>query len=193
MLLFASGASPADDLGTIGPAYLIAEPYFLADLERRLQAKKASGEWDRLTAQQRARAEALVRQPAAVAGLVATRSPRTFYVDPSLTLDRNVFDANGQLMFVAGTRKNPLDVVSLSSPLMLFDGRDPRQRDQAQRLITQRGGRVTPVLVGGSSLELMQAWQKPVFFDQSGRLSSRLGIRQVPCAGVAGGRTPAGR
>ena len=170
----------AEDLGTIGPTYPIAEPNLLDDLQRRLRAKQASGELDTLIAQARDRGEARVREPPAVVGLVTTRTPRTFYFDPTFTLDRNVLDAQGRVLFAAGTRKNPLDVVSLSSHLLFFDGRDPRQRDQAWRLIAHYGGRVKPILVAGSYLDLMQAWRLPVYFDQLGRLTHRFGITQVP-------------
>jgi len=170
----------AEDLGTIGPTYSITEPNLLDDLQRRLRAKQASGELDTLIAQARDRGEARVREPPAVVGLVTTRTPRTFYFDPTFTLDRNVLDAQGHLLFAAGTRKNPLDVVSLSSHLLFFDGRDPRQRDQAQRLIARYGGRIKPILVAGSYLDLMQAWRRPVYFDQWGRLTRRFGITRIP-------------
>ena len=55
-----------------------------------------------------------------------------------------------------------------------------RAARQARQLIAHRGGPLTPVLVGGSYLELMQAWQQPVYFDQAGRLTGRLGITHVP-------------
>ena len=181
-LLLLSLALPAfaEDLGTIGPTYSITEPNLLDDLQRRLRAKQASGELDTLNAQARDRGEARVREPPAVVGLVTTRTPRTFYFDPTFTLDRNVLDAQGHLLFAAGTRKNPLDVVSLSSHLLFFDGRDPRQRDQAQRLIARYGGRIKPILVAGSYLDLMQAWRRPVYFDQWGRLTRRFGITRIP-------------
>lgn len=49
-----------------------------------------------------------------------------------------------------------------------------------RQLITHYDGRVKPVLVAGSYLELMQAWQRPVYVDQQGRLTRQLGITQVP-------------
>jgi conjugal transfer pilus assembly protein TraW len=170
----------ATDLGTIGPTYPISEPHLLDDLQQRLHRLEANGELDRRIALGRQRSEAAVQQPAPVAGIVSTRTPRTFFFDPSFTLDRNVLDAQGHLLFAAGLRKNPLDVVSLSSHLLFFDARDPRQRDQARRLIAHYRGRIKPILVGGSYLELMQAWQRPVYFDQQGRLTRRFGITQVP-------------
>ena len=40
--------------------------------------------------------------------------------------------------------------------------------------------RVKPLLTGGSYLDLMQSWGVPIYYDQQGRLTQRLGIAQVP-------------
>jgi conjugal transfer pilus assembly protein TraW len=84
------------------------------------------------------------------------------------------------LLFAAGTRKNPLEVVSLSRHLLFFDGRDPAQVGRVRQLIALYQGRVKPILVGGSYLDLMQSWHVPVYYDQQGLLTRRLGITQVP-------------
>lgn len=169
----------AVNLGTIGPTYGIAEPHLLADIERRLREKERSGELQRLIDEARARGTESVRRPAPVEGLRATDAARTFYVDPSLTLDRNIVDAQGRPMFAAGTRKNPLEVVSLTRQLLFFDARDPNQVRHARDLM---GGPnpVKPILTGGSYLDLMKSWRVPVYYDQQGALTRRLGIRQVP-------------
>jgi conjugal transfer pilus assembly protein TraW len=170
----------AANLGTIGPTYGIAEPHLLAFIEQRLREKERSGELQRLADEARARGVAAVRQPAPVAGIHATESARTFYVDPSFTLDRNIVDAQGRLLFPAGTRKNPLDVVSLSKRLLFFDARDRRQVARARELVASYEGHVRPILTGGSYLDLMRAWRTPVYYDQQGVLTRRLGIQQVP-------------
>jgi conjugal transfer pilus assembly protein TraW len=169
----------AVNLGMIGPTYGIAEPHLLADIERRLREKERSGDLQRLIDQARARGAESVRRPAPVEGLRATDAARTFYVDPSLTLDRNIVDAQGRLMFAAGTRKNPLEVVSLTRQLLFFDARDPRQVRHARDLMAGPKP-VKPILTGGSYLELMKSWRVPVYYDQQGVLTRRLGIRQVP-------------
>lgn len=175
------GTTPARalDLGTLGPTYGIAEPHLLADIEKRLREKERSGELQRLMDEARARGIDAVRQPTPVEGLRATETARSFYVDPSFTLDRNVSDAGGRLLFAAGTRKNPLEVVSLSTRLLFFDARDQRQVAQARGLLAG-GARIKPILTGGSYLDLMKAWRRPVYYDQQGVLTRRLGIRQVP-------------
>jgi conjugal transfer pilus assembly protein TraW len=174
------GKADAVDLGTIGPTYEIGEPHLLAFIEQRLREKERSGELQRLAEAARARGIDTVRQPPPVEGLRTTERPRTFYVDPTFTLDRNITDPQGRLMFAAGTRKNPLEVVSLSRHLLFFDARDPRQVKHARELSGRYAGRVKPILTGGSYLDLMKAWRVPVYYDQSGTLTRRFGIRQVP-------------
>ncbi|MBP7367544.1 MAG: type-F conjugative transfer system protein TraW [Pseudoxanthomonas sp.] len=179
LMLGATGAR-AMDLGVIGPTYEISEPHLLQMIEQRLRAKERSGELGRLEAQVRERGIATVKNPPPVTGLRATETVRTFYFDPSFTLDRNILGPQGELLFAAGTRKNPLEVVSLSRHLLFFDARDPRQVGRARQLIALYQGRVKPILVGGAYLDLMQSWHLPVYYDQQGLLTRRLGITQVP-------------
>ena len=179
LMLGAAGAR-AMDLGVIGPTYEISEPHLLQMIEQRLREKERSGELGRLEAQVRERGIATVKNPPPVTGLRATEMVRTFYFDPSLTLDRNILGPQGELLFAAGTRKNPLEVVSLSRHLLFFDARDPRQVSTARQLIALYQGRVKPILVGGSYLDLMQSWHVLVYYDQQGLLTRRLGITQVP-------------
>jgi conjugal transfer pilus assembly protein TraW len=179
-LLVLSAGAAALDVGTLGPTYPIAEPHLLNFIEQRLRDKERSGELQRLMQEAQARGIDAVKRPMPVPGLHATEKARTFYVDPTFTLDRNIVDAQGRLLFAAGTRKNPLDVVSLSKQLLFFDGRDGRQVIHARTLIARAGSKIKPILVGGSYLDLMKAWRLPVYFDQQGTLTRRFGIRQVP-------------
>ena len=168
------------DLGSIGPTYPISEANLLEFIAQRLRDKQASGELARLQDQARERGIQAVRQPQPVAGLRTTQQPRTFYFDPSFTLDRNILDPQGHLMFAAGSRHNPLDVVSLSRRLLFFDARDARQVKRARELIQRYQGQVKAILTAGSYLDLMKAWRTPVYYDQQGVLTRRLGIAQVP-------------
>lgn len=179
-LLAGPQAGAATHIGTLGPTYPIAEPDLLQFIAERLREKERSGELQRLMQDAQRRAVAQVQQPPPVAGLVATTVPRSFVWDPSFTLDRNIVDAQGRLLYPAGSRHNPLDVVSMGRQLLFFDARDPRQVQRAQALLTAQPGRIKPVLTGGSYLDLMRRWQQPVYHDQHGLLTRRLGIRQVP-------------
>ena len=174
------GAAYATDLGTLGRTYEIAEPHLLQMIEQRLREKERSGELARIEQDARNRGTEAVRSPAPIASVQTTAKPRTFYFDPTYTLDRNILGARGELMFAAGTQANPLDVVSLSRHLLFFDARDSRQVRQARALMARYQGKVKPILTGGSYLDLMKSWRIPVYYDQQGLLTRRLGIAQVP-------------
>ena len=170
----------ATNLGTIGPTYPVAEKNLLDVIMARLRAKEASGELKRHEQEARDRAAYAVNNPRPVDGLRRAQAARTFYFDPTFTLQSNVVDSTGAVLFPAGTRKNPLEVVSLSKHLLFFDARDPGQVARARELIEHYQGKVKPILVGGSYLDLMKRWNKPVFYDQDGTLVRKFGIAAVP-------------
>lgn len=170
----------ATNLGTIGPTYPVAEKNLLDVIMARLRAKEASGELKRHEQEARDRAAYAVNNPRPVDGLLRAQAARTFYFDPTFTLQSNVVDGAGAILFPAGTRKNPLEVVSLSKHLLFFDARDPGQVARARELIEHYQGKVKPILVGGSYLDLMKRWNKPVFYDQDGTLVRKFGIAAVP-------------
>ena len=176
---WALGAQAAN-LGTIGPTYPVAEKNLLDVIMARLRAKEASGELKRHEQEARDRAAYAVNNPRPVDGLRRAQAARTFYFDPTFTLQSNVVDSAGAVLFPAGTRKNPLEVVSLSKHLLFFDARDPGQVARARELIEHYQGKVKPILVGGSYLDLMKRWNKPVFYDQDGTLVRKFGIAAVP-------------
>lgn len=183
-----ASASIAANLGTIGPTYGIAEPHLLQMIEQRLHAKRLSGELARLEQEAGTRGSEAIRKPAPVDAVRTTTAPRSFHVDPSITLTQNIFGPQGELLYAAGTRANPLDVVALSRQLLFFDARDPRQVRQAHGLMSQAPQKFKPILTGGSYLQLMQAWRVPVYYDQLGLLTRRLGIAQVPALVYQEGR-----
>ena len=173
-------AAQATNLGTIGPTYPVAEKNLLDVIMARLRAKEASGELKRHEQEARDRAAYAVNNPRPVDGLRRAQAARTFYFDPTFTLQSNIVDSTGAVLFPAGTRKNPLEVVSLSKHLLFFDARDPGQVARARELIEHYQGKVKPILVGGSYLDLMKRWNKPVFYDQEGALVRKFGIAAVP-------------
>jgi type-F conjugative transfer system protein TraW len=129
-----------------------------------------------------------VEDPTPVAGLSRTRQPRRFHHDPSIVVQEAIRDADGRVIVPPGTVVNPLDTVTLSQALLFIDARDREQVARARKLIDERQGKVKVILTGGSYLDLMRRWQRPVFYDQQGNLTTKLGIRQVPALVTQDGR-----
>jgi conjugal transfer pilus assembly protein TraW len=178
----------AQDLGVIGPVYAIAEPSLLEMILGKLRAAQEDGTLDRLQQKSLATIRRGIEDPTPVAGLARTRHPRHFHHDPSIVVPEAIRDADGRVLVPPGTVVNPLDTVTLSQALLFIDARDREQVARARQLIDQRQGQVKLILTGGSYLELMRRWQRPVFFDQRGSLTTKLGIRQVPALVTQDGR-----
>jgi conjugal transfer pilus assembly protein TraW len=170
----------AEEMGTIGPTYAIEEPHLLKAIEQQLQAKERSGELARLENLAKQRIVDSIEHPNPLPGITRTKTARSFYFDPSIVVRENITDAQGNILVPAGTRQNPLEVVSLSKHLLFFDGTDATQVEWARQLIARDEGKVKPILVAGSYLALMARWQLPVYFDQQGALTRKLGITHVP-------------
>jgi conjugal transfer pilus assembly protein TraW len=178
--LTAAALVRGEDLGTIGPTYAIEESDLLTAIEQQLRQKEQSGELARLEAEAKQRIVDSIEHPKPLPGISRTESARSYYFDPSIVVRENITDAKGNILVPAGTRANPLTVVSLSKHLLFFDGTDESQVERARELITYYQGKVKPILVAGSYLALMQRWQLPVYFDQQGALTRKLGITHVP-------------
>lgn len=188
LAVLAVSSARAEDLGVIGPVYAIAEPSLLDVIRTRLRDMEASGALGHLQRESQARIRREIEQPAPVAGITRTTRVRSFEFDPSIEIPYPITDAEGRVIVAPGTRVNPLDVVSLSRPLLFIDARDATQVEQARRLISERHGQLKLILTGGSYLELMRRWKRPVFFDQQGRLTTHLGIRHVPALVTQAGK-----
>jgi conjugal transfer pilus assembly protein TraW len=188
--LAAAATTPAcaQDLGVIGPVYAIAEPSLLEMILGKLRAAGEDGTLARLQRESLARVRRGVEDPVPVTGLARTRHPRHFLHDPSIVVSEAIRDADGRVSVPPGTVVNALDTVSLSQALLFIDARDGEQVARARKLIDERQGKVKVILTGGSYLELMRRWQRPVFYDQQGSLSTKLGIRQVPALVTQDGR-----
>jgi conjugal transfer pilus assembly protein TraW len=175
-----SFAARAQDLGVIGPVYPIAEPSLLEVILSKLREAEATGVLSRLQRDTQTNVKRGIEQPAPVTRITKTIKARSFYYDPSIVVPYPIADADGKVIVAPGTKVNPLDTVSLSTTLLFIDARDAAQVGRARNIIDERGGKVKVILTGGSYLDLMRRWKRPVFFDQQGQLTDKLGIRHVP-------------
>lgn len=188
LCMIATGAARAQDLGVIGPVYAIAEPSLIEVIRARLQEIQENGTLERLQHESQARIAHEIEQPAPVAGIGRAKRARSFFYDPSIEIPDPITDATGRVIVAPGTRVNPLDTVSLSRPLLFLDARDGEQVDRARRLLGEHHGQLKLILTGGSYLELMRRLKRPVFFDQQGQITAKLGIRHVPALVTQEGR-----
>ena len=175
--MLASVAARAQDLGVIGPVYPIAEPSLLEVILAKLRDARSQRR-ARPTATRRASPSVKRRRsssPPPSAELTKTTKRAQLLLRPEhrRALRHSRCRRQGASS-PPGTMVNPLDTVSLSQALLFIDARDAAQVERAQRkLIDERQGKVKVILTGGSYLDLMRRWKRPVFFDQQGNAHRR--------------------
>lgn len=185
---FTQGMALAEDLGFVGRTYEIEERDLVEVMKERLRKLERSGDLKKIEDRYKAKVVATIERPRPVAGIAATRIARTYFVDPTWTLEKDVVDEKGRVLFPAGTRVNPLDHAPLNKSLLFFDQRDRSQVAFARRLMTESPTSVKPILIGGAPLKLMREWKREVFFDQGGVLSRKFLLQQVPAVVTQDGK-----
>lgn len=175
-----AGVTPAsaNDYGTLGATWAIAEPDLLAVIRARLMAAQQSGAIETMNRKFVATAEASARRPHPVAGITPASAERRWSFDPSVTLTEDLRNAQGAVIAAKGQRFNPLHVVGMAHALAFIDGDSAEEMAWAQK----QGGpdKLWIVLVKGSPLDRMKELKRRFYFDQQGVLTSRFGIEHTP-------------
>jgi conjugal transfer pilus assembly protein TraW len=179
LMLFWSIAVEAKDLGTHGATFEIVERDLLEVLQEKLQRLEASGAIAKHQGTLVDRAKDHLMHPKPVGGIHGAKEHRLFTYDPTFVVPYDLKDHEGRVFQAKGTKINPLEHVSLRQPLVFIDGRQEGQikwLEQQKELLEK----AKIILVAGSPFDLMETWQKQVYFDQGGVLTQKLGIQAVP-------------
>jgi len=172
--------SYAKDLGIVGQTYPILEEDFLLFIQNRLQIMKQNGEWQKIETQFRDNVEKHADRPNPVSEISKTTQAETWNFDLSLIVPYDLMDAQGRIFVKAGTSINPLQYRSLSNVLLFFDGDDVKQVAWAKKIDLNFNGKTRLILVKGSITQNEKLFSKAIYFDQSGRLTTRFQIQHVP-------------
>jgi len=182
LALAGQGLAHANDLGTYGETFDIAEVDLLKMLGAKLKKAEQSGRIDQLNRQFAATARRHIEEPPAVQGVVHTTTPNSWMFDPSIVVPRDFADQNGRVFAHAGERINPLErLPTYNKTLVFIDGSDPAEVKFALAIRKKLGAeRTLIILTCGAPMKLMRANKVPVYFDQQGILVQKFGITQVP-------------
>ena len=117
-----------------------------------------------------------VKNPKSVDYLKEALVYRSFLFDPSIFVQEDIKDIDGNIIIQKGTHVNPLVIQPFSQGYLFLDGSNQKHIDWA----LQQKGPITYILTKGSPFDLQEELDKDVFFDQYGALSKRLGLEYIP-------------
>lgn len=188
-LLVLAFTAQAKDFGRQGELFPIAEIDMLAWIDQRLHHLEATGQTAQMQQGFTQQVEQSAQRPPPVKGLTTTTKPRVFYIDPSLTLGKDIVDASGKVLYHKGLVMNPFDSSTwpagipkhpfeYSHVMVFFDGDDPNQRAFAKQF--QADKPIKWVLTNGSPETLAETLDARTYFDQQGHYSRQFQLRHVP-------------
>ena len=118
-------------------------------------------------------------QPANLHTLPRAASDRVFTVDLTHTLDHDIKDSQGNLLYPQGFTFNPLQYAGLSGGLVVIDGSDAKQVEWFKGSPYFQNHRAILLLSGGYAAEVKQALQRPVYY-LTHDIAARLQLKAVP-------------
>ncbi|MES9859957.1 MAG: type-F conjugative transfer system protein TraW, partial [Candidatus Thiodiazotropha sp. 4PDIVS1] len=167
------------DLGVVGQTYEIAEPDMLQSFYNKLRKAEAEGKMAEVEEDMKQRFIDHANRPKGIA-LPRAETHRVRYYDPSTVLSQDIVDHEGNVLWPAGTKVNPLEYIAMSQQWLFFDGNDPEQAAWARDYLQRYPNQVRPILVQGAVLALAKAWDTRLYFDQHGSYVKKFGIKAVP-------------
>ena len=169
----------AANLGVVGEIFPVTELSFMMLIEARLQTLVKSGEMAVIEKQWVSRVSEHANRPTPV-GLKRATKNNTYRYTPAIVLSQDILNAENLVLWAKGTRVNALESMPTYQPhWLLLDANDVAQVRWAQRLLRYHLD-AKVILTGGEVGKMEQELNRPIYFDQAGRISHQLGIRRMP-------------
>ncbi len=179
--MLVASAAHGKVLGPVGATYAIAERDALAEIEQ-----KAKGiDWSRVVTKKRIEEydgpQDRVSLPRAV-------RDRSFPVDMTYTLETDIPDGKGGILYPKGYTFNPLDYVSFTRTIVVINGNDP---EQVKWFAGSEYGKridVMCLLTEGHYRSLGEKLDVPLFYADS-TIIGRLRLSALPSVVRQGGKS----
>lgn len=173
----ALGTVNANTVGHFRGAYPVIEHDIRAVIYNRLNAMEKSGEMAIKKQEMIKRVEKQLERPRPTL-LSTTTEPHIFYVDPSITINQDIYSEKGDFIAKKGTVINPFDRITFKKVLVFFNADDQKQVEWVKNNYAKYQ-HVKFILTGGSVKEASQLFGN-VYFDLQAGLSQKLALQHVP-------------
>ncbi len=177
--MISMGQIHAKSFGVIGEVFPVGEKSFLKLIEERLTALNISGELEAMNQRWIQTAAEHANRPSAL-NLPRTNHSITHHYVPEITLSQDISDARGHVLYPKGMNVNALSQLPSYQPCWLFFNAD----DEAQMNWAQHQKTSCPnpklILTGGAINTAEKKLHAVIYFDQAGKITSKLHITHIP-------------
>ena len=167
------------DKGVYGELFEIEEKDLLEHVTSRLKDLEEKGELKWIQDGIQKRIMKNIEEPRDIDGIIKTKEARVFEFDPTIEVTEDLKDRKGRIFAKKGDKYNALNYITYSKTLLFIDGNDEEQIEWAKlKLLKHKNVKI--ILVKGKPLKLQERLKRPIYFDQYGIITKRMGIKQAP-------------
>ena len=161
LCLVITSTAPGRDLGTFGTVYDIVEKDALKEMQEKAKSVDFSKERNALVKKARNFTPEDVKDTKSIG---PARKDRTFLVGMTYTLQRDIKDDKGNVIYPAGYTFNPLSYVVYPKMLVILNGKRAEHVRWFEESPYAKGPQVSLLLTDGSYSELSKSLGRPVFY-----------------------------
>ncbi len=175
----------AHNLGRYGAVYPILEPDFLQEIQEKMSKIDYSKLYDPKKMEKKIR----YWKPQQLAKKPRAEKPRVRLVDMTWTLDFDIPDGKGGILYPKGYKVNPLDYITYPGILVFIDASDNEQVEWFKKSPYFSDMRVHLILTDNDKdiIDLSNKLKRPVFYAMRG-IAERLQIEYVPSVAFQEGK-----
>lgn len=163
------------NMGLSGRTYRIAEP----DAMSEIKSAAARADWKKFMGREKVAKRIKHYRPADLRPLPPAKADRSFLVDMTYSLDMDIPDGKGGVLYPKGYSFNPLDYIALPITLVVLDGNSLDQLNWFIRSAYADDHRTRLIITDGNYYELIEKFARPVFYLPA-EMASRLKLSAVP-------------
>ena len=178
-VLLLSSSVCAKDLGVVGQVYPIIEKSAIEEMEERA----AKVDWKKLLS----KVKPENYRPANKASLPRAIKPGTRLVDMAYTLEMDIPDGKGGILYPKGYTFNPLDYIAYPKTLVVINAEDSAQLKWFKSSEFAKRIDVTLLITDGPFVDVIKSMNRPAFYADS-RMVAKFDIRALPSVVRQSGR-----
>lgn len=183
LLIVLEDAAYARDLGVVGTTYPVSEKDALQEIEERARQI----DWGKYLNKDKMKKVLTNFKPEDMAVLKTAERSKTFTVDMTYTLEHDIPDGKGGILYPKGYTFNPLDYVVFPNTLVFINGSDRRQLEWFKASAYYKNHEVMLLITGGPFHELSEELKRPVYYAKK-KIVERLRLKAVPSVVIQKGR-----
>ncbi|OPL12118.1 MAG: hypothetical protein AVO38_03560 [delta proteobacterium ML8_D] len=174
LVMCSPGYAAVHDLGTVGRSYAIVEKNAIEEIK----AKAGAVDWRQVFSPE-TMGDAIKEYKPDFLNLPHAVETRKRLVDISYTLDIDIPDGKGGILYPAGYTFNPLEYTRYMKTIVVINGDDPAQVKWFTASDYAGAFNTMILLSDGSYYDLAEKFKRPVYYASS-HIIKRLQLRAVP-------------